>query len=70
MAFTVNNSAENTLINGTFEFKTATLPVKTIIINYTLENRAAICEHTVKEESGDYPVSKTRLPNKVDYTIG
>lgn len=69
--FTVSNSLENKKMAGEFVFHTSTLPTKKVTIKFTLDNAKTVyCEHEDESPEGDYPLNKTRMPGKVDYTIG
>lgn len=68
--FTVNNSADNAKLNGVMEFNSFSLPSKRASIKFDLKNKHLICHHNVKEASGDYQISHSRVPGKVKYTIG
>ena len=67
--FTINSSVENVPMNGEFVFHTLSLPIKTVTIQYSLENASLFCEHTEKSPQSDYSIEKTRLPGAVHYTI-
>lgn len=69
-AFTVNNSADGGKMIGDFDFNSVSLPVKKATIKFQLKNKKLICHHDEKSVSGDYAISKTRLPGHVTYTIG
>lgn len=69
-AFTINNSNENTPMTGEFTLRTASLPVKTVKIAYTLENKTGVCDHTDIPQSGnDYAAVKSRELGAVKYDI-
>lgn len=67
--FTVNNSNENVPMTGEFTLHTISLPMKTIKITYTLDNKATFCEHTDIATEGDYSAIKSRPVGGVTYTI-
>ena len=69
--FRVNGSTEDRPMNGEFVFHTVSLPSKTVNIKFALYNRLFMCEHIdTSPNHSDYPLEKTRWPNKVNYTIG
>lgn len=68
--FTVNGSAENLPMSGYFTFRTISLPSKVVRIRFNLTNQVLVCEHSEDTSDGDYPISHTRLPGKITYTIG
>src|SRR5436190_11990442 len=68
--FTVSRVPEEGVLKGEFIFDTLSLPTKEVRIQFNLENKSLICEHTDYSPSSILPLSKTRLPGKVHYTIG
>ncbi len=71
--FTISESSSTANMNGEFDFKSITIPVKTVKIRYELKNRGfplPICRHNDKPQNNDYSVEKTRMPSTVLYKIG
>lgn len=68
--FTVNHTADHGKMKGTMEFRSASIPVKNARINFDLKNKHLICHHSAQGDSGDYHISHSRKPGKLQYTIG
>lgn len=68
--FTINNSVDNGELKGEMRFDSVSLPSKNASIKFDLRNKQLICHHDTRQASGDYPISHSRLPGKVKYTIG
>ena len=68
--FTVNGSTAGVPMEGHLTLRTLSLPVKTVRIRFNLDNRVLVCEHSNDASDGDLPISHTRLPGKITYTIG
>ncbi|KTD42224.1 hypothetical protein [Legionella parisiensis] len=67
--FTINRTNQDLPMTGEFTLHTISLPSKTVIIQYTLENKVAYCEHTDNSPKSDYAVEKNRKMGEVQYTI-
>ena len=67
--FTINSSPKDASMVGKFVFHTISVPIKTVTIEFTLNNTSLFCEHTETSTSGDYSVEKSRYPGSVNYTI-
>lgn len=66
----VNQSVENAIMKGTFVFRTETLPVKTVKVNFDLTNDLSACLLTDYSPKSDYVVNQQQALNQVIYTIG
>ncbi len=69
LVFTVKKSQADVPMKGELTFHTISLPSKSVAIQFSLNNSGLICKHDDQPQSSDYSVEKTRLPNKVEYTI-
>ncbi|MBA4697237.1 MAG: hypothetical protein H2069_07615 [Legionella sp.] len=67
--FTVNGSAENLPMVGEFRLHTISVPTKTLVIKYTMDNKTAMCEHTDQSEPTDMGIEKSRTVGGVEYLI-
>ncbi len=67
--FTINRTTPDLPMKGEFALHTISLPSKTVIIQYTLENKVAYCEHIDNSPKGDYAVEKKRKIGEIQYTI-
>ena len=67
--FTVKKSKEGEPMVGKLVFNTVSLPSKEVKIKFNLSNQGLVCQHDDHTGDNDYSVDKTRLPNKVEYTI-
>lgn len=68
--FTINNSKDGRDMDGAFELHSISLPSKSILVLFNLQNQLLICHHHNKEISGDYTIDQRRWPGNVTYTIG
>lgn len=67
--FTVHHISNDEPMVGEFTLHTVSLPVKTVKVEYTLENKMAVCEHTDNSPKSDYELDKTREVGGVQYSI-
>lgn len=68
--FVINHSDANTPMTGEFIFHTISLPMKTVHLNFNLDNQMILCQHTDHSTNNDYSVGIMRLPGSVTYTLG
>ncbi|MBA2710355.1 MAG: hypothetical protein H0U57_07180 [Tatlockia sp.] len=66
--FTINGSDANVPMTGEFTLHTISLPIKTVKINYTLNN-GTVCTHNDASPLSDYAVDKQRKIGQVEYSI-
>lgn len=67
--FTVNNSNDDVPMHAELSFKTISLPIKSVKIQFDLKNKGLICKHSDSTPDSDYSVDKTRTIGGVSYTI-
>jgi hypothetical protein len=68
--FTINNSKDGGKMRGLFKLDSVSIPSKTASIVFDLKNKHLICHHDAKNATGDYPISNSRHPGSIRYTIG
>ena len=67
--FTISQALEEGVMKGELVLNTLTLPSKEIRIQFDLENKGLICEHSDYSPNGDLALTKVRLAGQVNYTI-
>lgn len=67
--FTISQSLEEGVMKGELVLNTLTLPSKEVRVQFDLENKGLICEHSDYSPTGDLALTKHRLAGEVKYSI-
>ncbi len=67
--FTINGSAKDVPMSGELVYNTVTIPNKTVIIRFSLDNAHLSCHHRDTSPVNEYTVSNHRFPGSIDYSI-
>ncbi|MBA2711601.1 MAG: hypothetical protein H0U57_13555 [Tatlockia sp.] len=67
--FRINGSSADVPMSGELIYNTLTIPNKTIIIRFSLNNENLHCHHRDTSPVNEYTVSHHRFPGSIDYSI-
>ncbi len=67
--FTVNGTVEEIPMSGELVYNTVTVPNKSVIIRFSLNNSHLHCHHRDTSPVNEYTVSHHRFPGSIDYSI-
>ena len=68
--FIITGSNSKIPMTGELIFKTVSIPVTTVHIEFNLTNQVFLCEHSSKKTDNPFAVSHARGHNHVTYSIG